>query len=461
MSGFLGSRSVKYGGNAVTAVLVMLGILVLVNFMANRYNRRFDLTEGDLYSLSDQTVTLLASLDKDVTITAFYREQTQGRFEQLLEVYRYHSDRISYRFVDPDSDPSEANRYDIRSYNTTVIEAGGKEERLTSSIERDLTNAIARVIRDEEKKVYAVTGHGEKQLSNVERDGYSQVREALERANYVVRDTFLLARADSIPHDCSLLLIAGPTQPFLENEVAAIQSYLEAGGAAMVLLDPGVTTGLADVLSQWGAEVGDDYLVDSGGMGRLFGLDYSMPTVASYGRHPITMKHQNLMTAYLLARSVRRAGNQPGREVVELAQTSQASWAESDVAALGSPDAELPTYDEEEDQRGPIPLAVAVKATPARASMEAEERKTRLVVFGDSDFANNQFFSFQGNGDLFLNAASWLMEEGEMIAIREKEQGFRPISLTAGDEQVLFWLSLVLLPAIPLVAGVLVWYRRR
>jgi ABC-type uncharacterized transport system involved in gliding motility auxiliary subunit len=461
MLNFLRKRSVKYGGNAVTGVMMMLGVLVLVNFLATRYSQRFDLTEGNIYSLSDQTVALLSGLDKDVNMVAFYREQTQPAFENLLEIYAYNSSRIRYRFVDPDTNPAEAKRYGIRSYGTTVLEAGGKEERISTSDERELTNAIARVIRDTEKKVYSLTGHGEKSMTAVDRNGYSQVLEALQRANYVVRDTFLLARAEAVPGDCSLLLIAGPTKPLLDSEITAVQSYLEAGGAALILLDPAVVSGLEPFLESWGVDVGNNYVVDSGGMGRLFNLDYSMPMGAEYGNHPVTEKHKGLMTAFLLARTVGRSGNRGGKEIVELVKTASASWGESDLSSLRGEEPEDISFDSVTDKRGPVPLAVAVTSEPSRPSAEEAERKTRLVVFGDSDFANNQLFSFQGNGDLFMNAVSWLMEDGELIAIRQKERGFRPISLTAGDEQVVFWFSIFLLPAIPLVAGIIVWWKRR
>lgn len=317
------------------------------------------------------------------------------------------------------------------------------------------------MIRGKEKKVYVLTGHGEKSITDVDRTGYSQVKEALERANYVVQDTLFLAQSGNVPDDCSLLLIPGPTTPLLDSEIAAVRTYLEAAGTAFIMLDPGVPSGMEEMLEAWGVEVGDNYIVESGGMGRLFNLDYSVPVATQYGRHPITQKHQGLMTAYLMARSVSRVGNIGAAETVELVSTSGQSWGETDLSPLQGGEPTEIAFDPNADLRGPVSVGVAVTADPSRPSLSDAERKTRIVVFGDSDFANNQFFGFQGNGDLFMNAVSWLMEEGELIAIRQKERGFRPISLTQGDEQLLFWISIVLLPGIPLVAGLLVWYRRR
>ena len=102
---FLKSRTVKYGSNALVAALITFGILAVVNFLSGRPHWRFDTTEGGMYSLSDQTITLLQSLDKDVRVAAFFREQNRGRYEDLLQDYAYYSRRFSYRFVDPDSRP--------------------------------------------------------------------------------------------------------------------------------------------------------------------------------------------------------------------------------------------------------------------------------------------------------------------------------------------------------------------
>ena len=98
MARFLKGRTFKYGSNAIVAALIMLGILVVVNMLSNSYHRRFDTTEGGVFSLSDQTVTLLDSLKKDVHVVAFLREQEKARYENLLKEYTYHSGRFSCNY---------------------------------------------------------------------------------------------------------------------------------------------------------------------------------------------------------------------------------------------------------------------------------------------------------------------------------------------------------------------------
>ena len=460
MASFIKSRMFQYGSNAVAAVLIVLGILVVANFLASRYSRRFDTTEGQVHSLSDQTVTLLDSLRDDVRVVAFYREHNQDRYGDLLREYAYHSKHFSYRFSDPDKEPVDARRYKIKAYGTSVVEVGEKEQRITSSAEKDLTNAIAKAVRDEEKVVYFAFGHGEAAPEDLERRGYNRVKQALLESNYVLRDSLLIVQEGRVPEACDLLVVAGPTVAYFPTEVDSIRSYLERGGAGLFLLDPGIQTGLEPMLEDYGVVVNDDFVVDASGVGRLFGLDYSMPVASRYAAHPVTAKHKGLMTFYLLARSVSPKLPAPGvDEAVELVSTSSSSWAESDELTD-----EPPEFDATSDRPGPVSLAVAVLARPLSQEFQARQEgevKTRIVVFGDSDFANNQFFGAQGNGDLFLNAVGWLLEEGQLIAIRPRERGFRPMTLTGSDASLIFWLSLVLLLGIPIVAGVLVWWRRR
>ena len=298
MASFLKGRTLKYGSNAFVAVLIMLGILVVVNFLSDRYHRRFDTTEGGIFSLSDQTVTLLDSLKKDVHVIAFFREQEKSRYENLLKEYAYHSKRFSYHFVDPDRQPAEANRYEIKAYQTSVIEVGDREERITSSEEKALTNAIAKAVRGRVKRVYFLVGHGEASIESLARDGYNRVKQALLEANYALRDSLLLARSRQVPRDCDLLIVAGPKTGFFQAEVDSIRIYLEAGGAALFLLDPGVQTGLEPMLKDWAIAVNNDYIVDGSGVGRLFGpglLDAGGRSVRSAPDHVETQGSDDLL----------------------------------------------------------------------------------------------------------------------------------------------------------------------
>ena len=460
--GFFGQRTIKYGSNALTAIVLALGILAAINFLTMRYYARFDLTERGLHTLSDQTVSLLSNLDNDLTVVAFYREAGRAQYEPLLKQYAYHSRGFSYRFVDPDKEPMETRRYMVARDRVSVIEYGNKEERIFDNTEMALTNAIARVTGGAQHIVYFVGGHDEPHIDDPSERGFRQVKQHLINGNFDVRPPLVLAQMQQVPRDCQLLIVAGPKTAFFPAEVDAIGAYLNEGGAAIFLLDPLVDTGLEPVLRKWGVGVRNDFIVDQSNV--LPGADFSVPVTADYGRHPITERHSGLMTFFPLVRSMERLSVQPGSEVVPLVISSPRSWGETNLNALTQRRPDDIVYTAGEDTPGPLWMGMAVLGPPVLARDAPTDRRqprTRLVVFGDSDFITNQFVDVAGNGDLFMNAANWLVDVRDRITIRTRQARFRPLEMSPDDAFWIQWVYWLALPALPILAGVIVWWRRR
>lgn len=460
--GFLSKRTIKYGSNALTAVLISVGILAVVNFLSVRYHARFDLTERGLYTLSQKTVEVLESLNDELTIVAFYRESEQAEFGRLLKQYAYYSPHFSYRFVDPDKEPVETKRYKVTDYGTSVVEYGRKEERISEGNEKALTNAIARATSSEKHVAYFLGGHDEAHIDDLTEKGFKKIKQLLIDGNYDVRPPLILAQTQEVPADCELMIVAGPKRAFLPSETQALSQYLNDGGAVFFLLDPLVNTGLDSLLTEWSIGLRNDFVVDKSNV--LPGADFSVPVAANYGKHPITEKHSGLMTFFPLVRSVMRVGSLPGSEASPLVMSSQRSWSETNLDALKQKRKEDVVYDSGQDYPGPLWLGMAVLGPASFSEKENLTRRNpqaRLVIFGDSDFATNQFVDVAGNGDLFMNAASWLVNERDRITIRPKVAQFRPLELKPGDEFWIRWVYWLVLPAIPLIAGLIVFWRRR
>ena len=363
-----------------------------------------------------------------------------------LETY---STRFSYEFIDPDRDPHRTEDYGIRRYDTLVLESDDKQQQITELEEREIVNSLLKLTRERQDRIYLTVGHGERQLVD-QPDGLAQLQAQLGEIDYAVEDSLFLAREGAVPQNCAVLVVAGPRTPFFPGEVEAIRTYLAEGGAVLLLLDPLADSGLAELLGEWGVAVGDDFVIDTSGIGSLFGLDFTTPVALSYGDHPVTRKHEGLMTFFQLGRSV-HFDEGAGREGAVLVQTSEAGWAETDLSVLTGEGNQTVKLDEGVDPPGPVPLAVAARDPEAGG---------RLVVFGDSDFATNQYFAVQGNGDLVLNALSWLAEDEALISIRPREPGHNPIALTESDGEWIFWLSVVLYPGLIALVGIVVVSRK-
>ena len=470
-------RSARHGVNALILILLVLGILVIVEAISARHSARLDLTAGKRFTLSEQTSKILKNLEKPVRITAFYQEASPQAAEarDLLDQYAYTSRKFSFKFVDPDRFPGEARRYKITAYGTLVLEAETREEKITQATEQELTNALLRVTRKGEKVVYLTTGHDEKSTENYGKEGYSKAKKAIEDQNYMVRD-LLLMRAEEVPADASVLIIAGPKIPFFPEEISTLRRYIDQGGHLLILIDPETDTGLRGFLRSCGIEVSQDVIVDK--LSRLFGADYLTPIVSQYsGYHPIT-ENFNTASFFPLARSVSAAKDLPQHmQNTELASTGPSSWAETDLVMLKKGNA---SFDNEKDTMGPIPVAVVstiqhetkeanngqTQEPVEDATEEPDDKKdasrpARIVVFGDSDFTGNSYLNLSGNRDLFMNTLSWLAEEEDLIAIRPKKREGQPVVLSYIQGRVIFWTSVVLLPGGVLIIGIAVFRLRR
>lgn len=477
----LKGRRGRSAGASAGYILVVTAIVVLVNFIAGRHHARYDVTENKAFSLSPQTIRVLETLPGEVRATAFHREGEpgRGRLEELVEEYRYHSDKLTWRFVDPDKNPGEVGRFEIRDYGTIVFESAGRESRTTTADEESLTNALIKVTREDQLVAYVTTGHGERSLEERERSGLSLLAEALLKQDYRVAPAALTS---GVPEDAGVLVIAGPDRPFLPEQIGMVNDYLNAGGRALVLIDPGTDPGLAGILSAFGLAVRRDVVIDK--VSQIFGGDARMPVIDAAGYDPLhaVTRGFKYQTLYPMVSSIRIAETLPERvSVSRLARTSDASWGETNVSEVESGSI---TYDEGVDTRGPVVVAAAasrrigeVADDPEGGDTAAEgdgvsgddagdrpsdvRREARLVLFGDSDFVTNGYFNMTGNGDLALNAIAWLAEREELVSIRPQPSQPHLVVLTSDQIRYYFLTIVVLMPVSIAAAGIAVWIRRR
>jgi ABC-type uncharacterized transport system involved in gliding motility auxiliary subunit len=451
------SRSTLQTTNAVFMSVIVVGVLGLINFIAGQHVYRHDTTAAKLFSLSDQTKKVLTSLQKDLHITAFYKAEGEGKIKDLFEEYTKISPKFNYEFVDPDRKPEIAKSKGITAYETSVISYGPKDEKITTATEEDLTNAIIKVTRAGVKKVYFTMNHGEKSPGSEDRLGLNLAQSVIKQKNFEVGSISLLELPE-VPTDCSVLVVAGAHTDFLPMEKNKVRTFLQNGGAALFMLEPIPAPSFDSLLTEYGFKIGNDLVIDASGVGSLFGAGANMPVVTSYESHPIVENFSNSMTAFPVARSVQLISPLPGGITGQvLLKTSGNSWGETEFMSGGG----RVGYDDGKDLRGPVPIASLVTKSVAPDSAHRISGKTRIAVFGDADFAANNYFNFQRNGDLFLNTISWLANEEDLVSIRPHDPEDRRISLTAKNSKIIMLVSVVLLPLSALIAAVVIYARRR
>ncbi len=465
-------REARYGSLAVASIVVVFAILGAINYLAERHNKRWDLTAASQYTLSEQTRKIVGGLTRPVNVTVFARTDEFERFRSRLEEYQYLSTQLKIDYVDPEKRPSMADRLKENALGTIVMEYDGRVQRVTSDQEQDITNGLVKLLQQAQPKVFFVQGHGERDIAGSAGDGYSGIADRLKADNFLAEPLVLLQQ--DIPADASVLVLAGPKSDLLEPEIAKLKAYLAKGGKLLAMIDPPQNvdapklTNVLALMKEWSIDLGENAVLDP--MSRLRGAQPDVPVAARYPFHPITNTFE-LLTAYPYARSVKAADGPPaGRTVTAFIESGRNSWAESDLRTLTTKSVAEPDFDQG-DVQGPVSLAVAVNApidgaTPPPADEKAAEPtpskpETRIVAVGDSDFVANSIAATAGNTDMFLNMVNWLAQQENMIALRPRNPEDRRVSLTAGQDSMIFWFTLVILPGLIFLAGVQTWWRRR
>lgn len=465
-----GRRAGIHGTSALLFAALGLVLLGLLAFLSTRYTHRFDWTEQRVNTLSDQSLSLLRGLQEDVTLTAFFRPQDSMLARDLLERYEQAGDRLSVRFVDPNQRPDliEANGIDPAdlAQGLILVTAGEHSISVRHFDESQITNALLKLTRQGGRKVYFLDGHNERKISAADAPapsagapdpdvespnglaGFGRAAAALRNETHVV-EPLLLATSPEVPEDAGVVVVAGPTRPLFEPEREALDRYLARGGALLVMVDPRAQTNLYEDLSRWGANVGDDVVVDPV---MSVNRQPTAPVAESYAEdHPIGELLSR--TVFSMARSVSVDPQHEG--LAPLVLTSASAWAERDL------DEWMKTgraRQDPEDLAGPLPLAVVGRP---RVEVDDPEKQPRLVVFGDSNFATNELIDAFSNRDLLLNSVNWLLGDVEQISVRPNVSRTSTVTLTAGQLQGIQYFSLFVLPEGIALVGVFAWWTRR
>lgn len=464
----LGSRTTRYGANALVYSVAFIALIVAINYLANRHDRRFDTTEEKVFSLSSQSINVVKNLQQPLKLYGFFQAGQNQKAQDLYESYAYASPKVSYEMVDPDKHPELAERFKVTTMGTTRVQYGGPDSNngtnVTELSEENITNAIIKVAKGTKKTVDFVDGEGEGDPDDSKgAQGFGAFKEALEGEGYTVRKLFLASKPE-VPSDTNLVVVAGPTREVSGHVADALQGYLKRGGHLLVTLRPNDNIGQPDpeaalikMLGEWGVKVGDDIIVDQ--VVRLFagpalGLN---PVVSNYGAHPITNGF-NQRTVFPMTRSVEPQSElKAGLTVVGLAKTSETSWAETDLAGIFQ---RQTAKFHEGDQKGPVDVADAVDGDLKTLGF-AKEGQAKLVVIGSTDFANNQYFNQFFNRDFTVNSVDWLAGEEKSISIRPRTLHASAFRLTVQQFNTVFALSVLLLPEMLLILGIAVWWERR
>lgn len=479
-------RQLVRTGVLSAGVLLVAALFLIFNYLGWKYHHRFDWTAGDVYSLSEKSKNVVEELKRDVEFVVFIApgQELYEPVREILSHYDAASQRISVRYFDPERNPVEAQQL-IQKYGVSssgVVVVSGADRRVIDSNElaeidysgmqmgeapkmtgfkgeQLFTGALLQLAEGRKPKVLFTTGHGERSLDDRQEHGLSSVQDLLGRDNFELEE-WASRTAGAVPQGTDLVVVAGPTSPFVDSELRAFGNYLNAGGRMLILVDPTlgqtpgaglVPTGLNPWLAGYGVRLGDNIVVDP--QGAYPGAPpYTLFPGAYEADHPITQPLSQSGVPVLLnvARSVSAAPT-GGFQVTELVRTTEGGWGETALGAVEN------TEKDAQDLPGPVSLGVAVERPE-----EGGKRPLRLVVLGDSDLATNQLVGgMPANAVLVANSLNWLAEREALLTIPPKKTEHVRLNLTGPQLRNFYLAVLLLLPGLAVALGTVVYVRRR
>jgi gliding motility-associatede transport system auxiliary component len=441
---------------AAVYTLIILAILGVANFLANRYNKSYDSTANKRYTLSDQTAKIIKNLKGDLTIQYWDQPSGFANAEGLFDRYKGLSPKVNVEYEDVDKNRTQAIAAGVKSPLPNIfVKVGNKTELAKSLTEEDVTGAMVRALKGGDRTVCFTSGYGEGSTTDTTAaGGLGNAKDLTEKNSYKTEVVPLLPKAE-IPADCTILVVAGPTRNYLQPAVDAIKNYVENGGRALIMLDPPLkfkseiddNDALVSVLDSWGVKLDKDLVLDLSGVGQLFGLGPELPIVTKYEDHAIVRDMKDLPTGFPIVRSL---------EVTKGDKTMVSPLFTTTENAVATEDLKDPNINVKAAKPGAYTLAAAGTYTTGKPNGNG-----RFVVVGTSRWIGNGFLAFNGNRDLYLNMLNWLSSDEDLISIRPKDPEDRRLNMNPLQATMLFYGSVVVIPLAIILAGVGVWWKRR
>ncbi len=435
-------------------VILFLCALGLLAWLSKLYFVSIDLSENERNSLSQESIRLVKSLQEPLKITLFISPLHENRdsLERLFERYQYQQPGIEFRSLNPDLTPDLLRQYNIRFDGETLIEYQGRSEKVSRVTESNITNAIQRLMRQGERWLVFLQGHGERNPYRETNYDYNRFATELASKGFTI-ENLNLAQTGSIPENTDVLIIASPLVPLLTGEADLLLEYLERGGNILWIADPEQTTdGLERFANKLAIEFLPGIIVDPNS--QLLGLDrIDFALVAEYPRHPITQQIQSL-SLFPQAQAIEYAEDDDTWEQRNFLRSSRSSWSET-----GTLEGEIFNGDNQDESTGPLNIGITLSRSQQKNDGNLFEQ--RVAVIGDADFLSNRYLGNGSNLELGLNLINWLSLDDNLIAINPRPAPDTRLELSQPQQIAISLAFLLVIPLLLIGTGLRIWLRRR
>jgi ABC-type uncharacterized transport system involved in gliding motility auxiliary subunit len=429
-------------------VVLLVALVIAIGYVTRNVQTQWDLTQAKRNTLSGASAEVLAEMAGPVSVTAYATTQdAEGDLRKtivdFIAPYQRVKSDFSLTFVDPREEPDRAREAGVRLNGELVVEFGGRSENLTRLTEQDLTNLLVRLMRTSERFVMQLDGHGERRLDGRANHDLGEFGSQLNAKGFRT-GAVNLAQVQDIPDNTSVLVVASPQVDLLPGEVNRLRRYLERGGNMLWLADYESLRGMEPIAEFLGLELIDGVVIDPRAGGLNLPAAFALAT--AYGEHRIT-ENTSITSVFPYARQV-AANEASAFHFTPLVQVAAGGgWLETDGLANAA-------FDRGRDIRGPIVVAGALER-------EVGDQRQRVAMVGTGHFLANQHIGMLGNLDFGVNMMNWLAGDESLITIQPRPRGDLTLEMSRTLMSTVALGFLVVLPAGFLVAGGLIWWRRR
>lgn len=459
------TKNTKKGSYSIAVTAVVIAIIFVLNLFVRQLPeniRQIDISDTSIYEISSTTKKLVKNLDYDIKLYVLAdKSETDDRIKNFISKYAGQSDKISVEWIDPVLHPSTLTKYSAEE-NSIVVSCAKTDRQTTVSFDDilvgsssyygttsaatsfdgdgQLTSALNYVTSSKEYKAYYTTGHGETDLSTSVTDLMEKSRVSSEGLN--------LLSSTSIPDDCDLLIMNGPTSDLTDDEIKVLQNYMNNGGKIICLLaytDKSMSH-LYGFLKDYGMTVSDGYIADTERcyQGNYY---YLIPNVTASGDMASGMTSNSV----LLVNSKGLTVSDPDDDSITTESFMTTSKNGYDITEKGQ-------------TQGTYTLGATAEQTVSVKNKDGDEEDTesRLTVYGSNMLIDEQLtssFSNLENLTLFMNSVTSSLDDADNISIASKS-----LEVTYNSIAYPGFFSILIIFVIPLAllaGGFIIWFRRR
>ena len=434
-------------------LLLFIALLALLAWLSQRYPVSIDMTINQRNSLSQETLRLLDNLEAPIDITLFVSpvNERKSALEKLFHRYQRLQPNIRFKSLNPDLHPDLLREHDIRFDGEVLLEYLGRNEKISQVTEANVSTSIQRLLRQGERWLVFLQGHGERNPYGEANHDYSLFATQLASKGYTI-ENLNLAQAGSIPDNTDVLVLASPLDALLPGEISRLQEYIDNGGNFLWFADPDQTlTGLERLGESLAAGFVPGIIADPNS--QLMGLErIDFVLVGEYPRHPVT---QNLsgLSLFPKAQGIEFYGDDNWQRQNFL-QSDIRSWNETG-------DLQGDVYKGDNDDEISGPLTIGMSLARSQQDDSGQLFAQRVAIVGDADFLANTYLGNGSNLDIGINLINWLSHDDRLISISPRPAPDTRLELSTYEQLAIAIFFLLALPLGLLVSGLRIWLKRR